>query len=732
MKKILAMLMSATLLLQTSPVFAARATLPISMNAIGTAKHENGQVIENYEVKMKYKTIESAMKDIADGVVKDKAGFTYSLDSTKPCKIYIQQNVTDPAYEEIISEKVIVSADPVESADAAEVLGSDITLHFKDIEIAVKTGKYMAQHAITFSGGLEVQSGASLTLGNTVHLSQHIINYTLGNNVVVAGELEFKGNMNRYSNVTFSDDATLMVQETGTASIGRVEMSGGAIEQPLITVAAGGTLNVSAPKGSTTGGKIEAAGTAVQNNGGTLNLGSGTIKSASNDSNLPTISSNGGNVILKVTQETSSQNPPTMTVEGAPAISVTGNASLTVEEGSISNTTGAPAVTVGKGATVVIPENSKAEIQSEGGTVAIDLEGGSKVQQGNNTITVASGKDDSASNYVDNYGNLVLQNGSDDGTVAPNTVIQPNGTTITGNETLPNVNDDGSVSIPTGGATITNPEGEKVEVGSGEMPTIVIGVKDQSGHVETSKTIDLNSGPLTLETVVFGHPIDLDKYTCNVTSDKSNVANATLNNDHKIVVTPVGVGEAVITATYTNNDTKASVTATFNVKVTTTSSGGGGGGGGSSSGGDSTSGTQFVKNAVYRAYNPNSGEHFYTPNYDEFKYITSIGWNDEGIACMTETKTNGHTLYRLYNPNSGLHHYTLDENEKNALVSLGWKDEDVAWYTSKNENDPAVYRLYNLNDGQHHYTMDVKERDALVKLGWTYEGVGYHTSPIKK
>ncbi|MDO4664480.1 MAG: GLUG motif-containing protein, partial [Erysipelotrichaceae bacterium] len=153
----------------------------------------------------------------------------------------------------------------------------------------------------------------------------------------------------------------------------------------------------------------------------------------------------------------------------------------------------------------------------------------------------------------------------------------------------------------------------------------------------------------------------------------------------------------------------------------------GGGGGGSS-----TSGTQFVKNAVYRAYNPNSGEHFYTPNYDEFKYITSIGWNDEGIACMTETKTSGHTLYRLYNLNSGLHHYTLDENEKNVLVSLGWKDEDVAWYTSKNENDPAVYRLYNLNDGQHHYTMDVKERDTLVKLGWAYEGVGYHTSPIKK
>lgn len=164
------------------------------------------------------------------------------------------------------------------------------------------------------------------------------------------------------------------------------------------------------------------------------------------------------------------------------------------------------------------------------------------------------------------------------------------------------------------------------------------------------------------------------------------------------------------------------------------SEGGSGSGGGSSSGGGSnvTGPTQEVKNAVYRAYNPNSGEHFYTPYYKEFKHIVSLGWNDEGIACMTESATNGHTLYRVYNPNSGLHHYTLDLNEKNTLVSLGWNDEGVAWYTSKDENDVPVYRLYNLNDGQHHYTMDVKERDALMKLDWTYEGIGYRTSPIKK
>lgn len=202
----------------------------------------------------------------------------------------------------------------------------------------------------------------------------------------------------------------------------------------------------------------------------------------------------------------------------------------------------------------------------------------------------------------------------------------------------------------------------------------------------------------------------------------SDTSVATVSNG---TITGVKAGNVVITASIEKNGVIL-ISKTCNVTVSEKSSGGGGGGG------SSTTGTQEVKNAVYRAYNPNSGEHFYTPHYDEFKFITKLGWDDEGIACMTEMQNAGHTLYRLYNPNSGLHHYTLDENEKNVLVSLGWDDEGVAWYTSKNTNDPAVYRLYNQNDGQHHYTMDVQERDALVKLGWNDEGIGYRSTPIKK
>lgn len=140
--------------------------------------------------------------------------------------------------------------------------------------------------------------------------------------------------------------------------------------------------------------------------------------------------------------------------------------------------------------------------------------------------------------------------------------------------------------------------------------------------------------------------------------------------------------------------------------------------------------TEKVENAVYRAYNPNNGEHLYTANYDEFRSITSIGWQDEGIAFMTESAKEGNPLYRVYNPNSGLHHYTIDENEKNVLVSLGWKDEDVTMYTSKKPQCAAVFRVYNPNGGQHHYTKDANERNVLVSLGWQDEGIAFRTAEI--
>ena len=82
---------------------------------------------------------------------------------------------------------------------------------------------------------------------------------------------------------------------------------------------------------------------------------------------------------------------------------------------------------------------------------------------------------------------------------------------------------------------------------------------------------------------------------------------------------------------------------------------------------------------MYRVYNPNSGEHFYTQNVAEKNNLVSKGWRYEGISWYSG---GPNALHRLYNPNakSGAHHYTLNTNEKNNLVKHGWKYEGLAWY----------------------------------------------------
>ena len=129
-----------------------------------------------------------------------------------------------------------------------------------------------------------------------------------------------------------------------------------------------------------------------------------------------------------------------------------------------------------------------------------------------------------------------------------------------------------------------------------------------------------------------------------------------------------------------------------------------------------------TKQPVYRLYNPNSSEHFYTLHAGEKDNLIKLGWNDEGISWQAPDK--GDAVYRLYNPNAGDHHYTMSVVERDTLKNLGWKDEGRSFYSG---GDKDIYRLYNKNAvaGAHHYTRYVSERDSLKKIGWTDEGVGF-------
>lgn len=129
---------------------------------------------------------------------------------------------------------------------------------------------------------------------------------------------------------------------------------------------------------------------------------------------------------------------------------------------------------------------------------------------------------------------------------------------------------------------------------------------------------------------------------------------------------------------------------------------------------------------MYRLYNPNSGEHFYTASAEERDNVIAAGWNDEGIGWYAPSASNT-PVYRLYNKNGGEHHYTMDASERDYLTSAGWLYEDIGWYSDDNQTVP-IYREYNPNAfaNNHNYTVDKAENDYLISISWLYEGIGWY------
>ncbi len=126
---------------------------------------------------------------------------------------------------------------------------------------------------------------------------------------------------------------------------------------------------------------------------------------------------------------------------------------------------------------------------------------------------------------------------------------------------------------------------------------------------------------------------------------------------------------------------------------------------------------------MYRLYNPNSGEHFYTASAGERNSLINAGWNYEGIGWRAPK--SGAPVYRLYNPNAGDHHYTTSAGERDSLVKAGWRYEKVGWYSG---GSVPLYRQYNPNakSGTHNYTTNKSENDSLVRAGWRAENIGWY------
>lgn len=130
---------------------------------------------------------------------------------------------------------------------------------------------------------------------------------------------------------------------------------------------------------------------------------------------------------------------------------------------------------------------------------------------------------------------------------------------------------------------------------------------------------------------------------------------------------------------------------------------------------------------VYRLYNPNTGEHFYTKNYAEKLNLQNVGWRDEGLGWISSS--SGTPVYRLYNPHAsgGDHYYTKSKYEAQQLVNKGWRWDNngaPAFYSNGSKN---LYVAYNPNakSGAHNYTTSAYEQNSLLKKGWKYGAVAW-------
>lgn len=135
---------------------------------------------------------------------------------------------------------------------------------------------------------------------------------------------------------------------------------------------------------------------------------------------------------------------------------------------------------------------------------------------------------------------------------------------------------------------------------------------------------------------------------------------------------------------------------------------------------------------IYRLYNRNTGEHFYTAAAEEKDALIKAGWSYEGIGWVG--LTTGDEVYRLYNPNAegGDHYYTTNAKEADSLCKLGWILDNDGQPVFMSGGDIDLYVAYNPNasSGTHNYTTNRNEQESLLHAGWLHDQVAWKVAGI--
>ena len=128
---------------------------------------------------------------------------------------------------------------------------------------------------------------------------------------------------------------------------------------------------------------------------------------------------------------------------------------------------------------------------------------------------------------------------------------------------------------------------------------------------------------------------------------------------------------------------------------------------------------------LYRSWNPQTGDHFYTVNASESQRAAGLGYQAEGTEGCLATRPVLVPLYRMFNVQVHDHFYTTSAEEKGRARGLGYVEEGIEGYCSASRlpGTEPLYRLFNAQAHDHFYTTSAAERDRARGLGYVEEEI---------
>ena len=143
----------------------------------------------------------------------------------------------------------------------------------------------------------------------------------------------------------------------------------------------------------------------------------------------------------------------------------------------------------------------------------------------------------------------------------------------------------------------------------------------------------------------------------------------------------------------------------------------------------------------YRYYRSETHDHFYTTISEEIGTTVSgvigkHGYKSEGLMgyLLTSQEPGTVVLYRYYNSQASDHFYTTNENEIGTITpgqtKKGYTSEGVAGYCYSTHvySSVSLYQYWNSKFRDHFYTVNENEIGTVVpnkvgKFGYVYEGI---------